>query len=111
PPPPPPCPPPRRSPSTSVRLSRQLATTSVATFAGGVRVGPLTFRSTNLYRSLESVVLQTALDTYFNQVISAAGGYRAGQELIVHRQVFGATRPPKSSTGFPGTSKAAKVGA
>ncbi|HEY7204167.1 MAG TPA: hypothetical protein VIA61_07725 [Methylomirabilota bacterium] len=98
----------RRYPSTYVRLARQLATTSLATFAGGVSVGPLTFRSTNLYRSLESVLLQTAFDTYFNQVITAAGGYRAGQELIVHRQVFGATRPPKSSTGFRSSDIVAK---
>jgi hypothetical protein len=98
----------RRYPATYVRLARQLATTSIATFAGGVSVGPLTFRSTNLYRSLESVLLQTAFDTYFNQVISAAGGYRAGQELIVHRQVFGATRPPKSSTGFRSSDIVAK---
>lgn len=98
----------RRYPSTYVRLTRQLATTSVATFAGGVSVGPLTFRSTNLYRSLESVLLQTAFDTYFNQLINAAGAYSPGQELLVHRQVFGATRPPKNSTGFRSSDIIAK---
>ena len=98
----------RRYPSTYVRLTRQLATTSLVTFPGGVSVGPLTFVSTNLYRSLESVLLQTACDTYFKQVRAAAGGYRAGQELVVHRQVFGATRPPKQSTGFRSSDIVAK---
>ena len=90
----------RRFPATYVRLARQLATTSRCTFAGGGSIGPLTFVSTNLYRSLESVLLQTAFDTYFRQLRTAAGGYRAGQELTVHRQVFGASRPPTHSTGF-----------
>ena len=90
----------RRYPATYVRLARQLATTSQCTFPGGITIGPLTFVSTNLYRSLESVLLQTAFDTYFNQVINAAGAYSPGQELVVHRQAFGATRPPKKFTGF-----------
>ena len=40
----------RRFPATYVRLTRQLATTSQCTFAGGVSVGPLTFMSTSLYK-------------------------------------------------------------
>jgi len=90
----------RRFPATYVRLTRQIATTSQCTFPGGASVGPLTFVSTSLYKSLESVLLQTVVDTYFNQVIAGAEGYRAGQELIVHRQVFGVSRPPKQATGF-----------
>ncbi len=97
----------RRFPATYVRLTRQLATTSQCTFAGGASVGPLTFKSTNLYRSLESVLLQTAIDTYFNQVIGTS--YKAGQhELAVHRQVFGASRPPKQATGFRSSDIVAK---
>lgn len=86
----------RRFPATYVRLTIQLATTNRATFAGGASIGPLTFVSTNLYRSLESVLLQTAFDTYFNQVIGAS--YTPGAELKVHRQVFGPTRPPRFTT-------------
>lgn len=97
----------RRFPATYVRLTRQLATTSQCTFAGGASVGSLTFRSTSLYKSLESVLLQTAIDTYFNQVIGAS--YKAGQhELAVHRQVFGASRPPKQATGFRSSDIVAK---
>lgn len=90
----------RRFPATYVRLTRQLAATSQCVFPGGVSIGPLPFKSTSLYKSLESVLLQTAFDTYFNQVIAAGGGYSPGQELTVHRQVFGASRPPKHATGF-----------
>src|SRR6185503_17449470 len=69
-----------------------------ATFAGGDSIGPLTFVSTNLYRSLESVLLRTAFDTYFNNVAIVGGNYVPGDELKVHRQVFGATRPPRFTT-------------
>jgi peptidoglycan hydrolase-like protein with peptidoglycan-binding domain len=87
----------RRFPVTYVRLTIQLATTNRATFAGGDSIGPLTFKSTNLYRSLESVLLQTAFDTYFSTV-AIRGSYTPGDELKVHRQVFGATRPPTTAT-------------
>lgn len=87
----------RRFPVTYVRLTIQLATTSRATFAGGDSIGPLTFTSTNLYRSLESVLLQTAFDRYF-KTTARSGSYQPGDELKVHRQVFGATRPPKTAT-------------
>jgi hypothetical protein len=90
----------RRFPATYVRLIRELATTSICTFPGGGKIGPLRFVSTSLYKSLESVLLQTAFDTYFKQVISSAGGYSPGQELTVHQQVFGNSRPPKYSSGF-----------
>lgn len=87
----------RRFPVTYVRLTIELATTNRATFAGGASIGPLTFKSTNLYRSLESVLLQTAFDTYFTTV-AISGSYTPGDELKVHRQVFGATRPPANAT-------------
>lgn len=91
----------RRFPVTYVRLTIQLATTSRATFAGGDSIGPLTFVSTNLYRSLESILLQTAFDRYFSTTATAGnpgGSYQPGDELKVHRQVFGAARPPSTAT-------------
>lgn len=100
----------RRFPVTYVRLTIQLATTSRATFAGGHSVGPLTFASTNLYRSLESVLLQTAFDRYFSTTARSGnpgGTYRPGDELKVHRQVFGATRPPKTATWGTAAQKTA----
>ena len=87
----------RRFPVTYVRLTIQLATTSRVTFAGGDSIGPLTFASTNLYRSLESVLLQTAIDRHFSNS-ARSGNYNPGDELKVHRQVFGAARPPKHAT-------------
>lgn len=87
----------RRFPATYVRLTIELATTSKATFAGGDTIGPLTFTSTNLYRSLESVLLQTAFDRYFDTT-ARSGSYQPGDELKVHRQVFGSTRPPTTAT-------------
>jgi outer membrane protein OmpA-like peptidoglycan-associated protein len=97
----------RRFPVTYVRLTIQLATTSRCTFAGGDSIGPLTFRSTSLYKSLESVLLQTAFDTYFS-TSARSGKYTPGDELKVHRQVFGPTRPPRFATY---TSKSSRVAA
>ena len=88
----------RRFPATYVRYVNELAGTDKLTFAGGDKIGPLTFKSTSLYKSLESVLLQTAFDTYFNTKAIVSGNYRPGDELKVHRQVFGAARPPKSFT-------------
>ena len=87
----------RRFPATYVRLVIQLATTNKCTFAGGDSIGPLTFKSTSLFKSLDAVLLQTAFDTYFKTKARSIS-YRPGDELKVHRQVFGATRPPKKST-------------
>lgn len=97
----------RRFPVTYVRLTIQLATTSRVTFAGGDTIGPLTFASTNLYRSLESVLLQTAFDTHFSTKARSGGSYTPGDELKVHRQVFGADRPPKFATWGSTASKTA----
>ncbi|MGA1864675.1 MAG: peptidoglycan-binding protein [bacterium] len=88
----------RRFPVTYVRLTIQLATTSRCTFAGGDSVGPLTFLSTSLYKSLDSVLLQTAFDTYFRKKAMTGGVYTPGDELKLHRQVFGLRRPPKFVT-------------
>jgi hypothetical protein len=87
----------RRYPATYVRLTVELATKSHCTFPGGDSMGPLKFRSTSLYKSLESVLLQTAFDTYFN-TRAISGSYKPGDELKVHRQVFGPTRPPRYAT-------------
>lgn len=95
----------RRFPATYVRLVGQLATTNKATFAGGDSIGPLTFVSTNLYRSLESVLLQTAFDTYFNTTAQTGGNYQPGDELKLHRQLFGAKRPPRYATWMSQASK------
>jgi len=91
----------RRYPTTYVRLVIQLATTSRARFAGGDSIGPLTFKSTNLYKSLESVLLQTAFEDYFNTKAIRQGSYAPGDELKVHRQIFGPTRPPRFATYHP----------
>lgn len=96
----------RRYPATYVRYTVELASTSKITFAGGATHGPLTFVSTSLYKSLESVLLQTAFDTYFNGVFSG-GSYTPGDELKVHRQVFGASRPPKKVSWTPASVRAA----
>jgi hypothetical protein len=96
----------RRYPATYVRYTVELASTSKITFAGGATHGPLTFVSTSLYKSLESVLLQTAFDTYFSSVFSG-GSYTPGDELKVHRQVFGASRPPKKVTWWPASSRSA----
>lgn len=88
----------RRFPATYVRLVRQLATTSRCTFAGGHSIGPLTFASTSLYKSLDSVLLQTAFDTYFRNRAIVGGNYAPGDELKVHRQIFGPNRPPRRFT-------------
>jgi hypothetical protein len=96
----------RRFPATYVSLAIQLATTSRCTFAGGHRVGPLTFKSTSLYKSLESVLLQTAFDTYFRGTAIAPSGYVPGDELKVHRQVFGRDRAPRQATSGSGKTAA-----
>lgn len=91
----------KRYPNAYVRLVIQLATTRRARFAGGARIGPLRFVSTSLYKSLDSVLLQTAFDTYFRRVAigrNPGGRYIPGDELEVHRQVFGARRPPRNAT-------------
>jgi hypothetical protein len=87
----------RRYPVTYVRLTNELATTRSATFAGGDSIGPLTFISTSLYKSLDSVLLQTAFDRYFDTK-AISGTYVPGDELKVHRQVFGPSRPPSYAT-------------
>ncbi|MBV9328160.1 MAG: peptidoglycan-binding protein [Chloroflexi bacterium] len=87
----------RRFPATYVRLTVELATTRRCTFPGGDTIGPLEFRSTSLYKSLESVLLQTAFDTFF-KTRAIVGSYTPGDELKVHRQVFGLTRPPRYAT-------------
>jgi hypothetical protein len=43
------------------------------------------------------VLLQTAFDRYF-KTKARSGSYKPGDELKVHRQVFGASRPPKYVT-------------
>jgi hypothetical protein len=73
-------------------------TNSSCTFLGGDKIGPLTFSSNSLYKSLDSVLLQTAFDTYFNTKAMSGGNYTPGDELKVHRQVFDADRPPKFAT-------------
>lgn len=88
----------RRYPATYVRLVIQLAATNQATFAGGDSIGPLTFLSTSLYKSLDSVLLQTAFDQYFTKKAIVNGNYMPGDELKVHRQVFGTLRPPRLVT-------------
>ena len=92
----------RRYPVTYVNLAIQLATTSTCTFAGGDTPGALRFLSTNLYRSLESVLLQTAFDTYFRGKARGPSGYVPGDELKLHRQVFGPARPPRNTTSGSG---------
>jgi hypothetical protein len=90
----------RRFPVTYVRLTIQLATTDRCTFPGGDSIGPLTFVSTSLYKSLDGVLLQTAFDNYFSTK-AIIGNYKVGDELKVHRQVFGLKRPPRNATGWP----------
>ena len=87
----------RRFPATYVRYVVELATKNQCTFAGGDVIGPLTFKSTSLYKSLDAVLLQTAFDTYFN-TRAISGSYQPGDELKVHRQVFGPKRPPRYAT-------------
>ena len=87
----------RRFPATYVRYVKELATTDRCTFAAGDSIGPLTFVSTSLYKSLDSVLLQTAFDRYF-KTKARSGSYQPGDELKVHRQVFGPSRPPRQPT-------------
>ena len=94
----------RRFPATYVRYVVELASTSKCTFAGGDKIGPLTLTSTSLYKSLDSVLLQTAFDRYFDTT-ARSGSYKPGDELKVHRQVFGANRPPRHSTSGAAFSK------
>jgi hypothetical protein len=87
-----------RFPSTYVRYVNQLADTSQCKFAGSDTIGPLSFVSTSLYKSLDSVLLQNAFDGYFKTKARSGGKYVPGDELKVHRQVFGLKYPPKIAT-------------
>jgi peptidoglycan hydrolase-like protein with peptidoglycan-binding domain len=93
----------RRFPLTYVRYVKQLLKNSTCTFAGGANTGVLTFKNTSLYKSLDSVLLQTAFDTYFKTKAFVGGKYTPGDELKVQREVFGYSRPPKYATS--GTDK------
>jgi peptidoglycan hydrolase-like protein with peptidoglycan-binding domain len=93
----------RRFPLTYVRYLKQLLSSSACTFAGGGKTGVLTFKNTSLYKSLDSVLLQTAFDTYFKTKAFTGGKYKPGDELKVQREVFGYARPPKYATS--GTDK------
>ncbi len=78
-----------RKPVTYVEYIIQLASASKCVFLGRDTVGPLVFRSTSLYKSLDSVLLQTAFDTYFRSKARSGMNYSYGDELKVFRQVFG----------------------
>jgi hypothetical protein len=90
----------RRFPATYVRLTSQLATTGRCTFPGGDKSTPPKFLSTSLYKSLDSVLLQTAFDHYFAKTAIVGDKYKVGDELKVHRQVFGSKYPPRNATGW-----------